>query len=114
MDSLPLTTSAALKLVEVYQLAHDINQMQENSPIIHQQNDFFCGHLLEQKVATIFQASSTETFHEGLRYLLVFIEERLAFDPSQYLEETDHLKAKLMALKNIIIQIQDQSNKQNV
>jgi hypothetical protein len=114
MDSLPLSPSAALKLVKVYQLAHDINQRQQDPLLLQKQKDLYYGQILEQKVAIIFQATSTEIFQKGLKDLLVFIEERLAFDPSKYPDNTAMLREKLRALKNTIIEVKDQSNTQNV
>ncbi|HMR90594.1 MAG TPA: hypothetical protein PKD51_20680 [Saprospiraceae bacterium] len=113
MDSLRLAPTAALKLVELYQLAHDINQIHQDQLFIQSQNDFLNGQILEQKVDIIFQATSNSIFLEGLKDLLVFIDESLAFDPSNYPIITT-LTEKLLSLKNILIQIQDQSNKQNV
>jgi hypothetical protein len=114
MDNLPLAPTAALKLVEVYQLAHDINQIHQDQLLIQRKNDLLYGQILEQKVATIFQAPSIKKFHEGLKDLLVFIDERLAWDSSKYSHNAALLTEKLIALKNTLIQIQDQSNKQNV
>lgn len=114
MDSLPLAPSAALKLVEVYQLAHDINQIHQDPLFIQRQNDLLYGQILEQKVAFIFQSISTKIFMEGLQDLIIFIDERLAIEQSKYPEITAALTEKLLALKNILIQIQDQYNKQNV
>lgn len=114
MDSLPLAPSAALKLVEVYQLAQDINQIHQDQLLIQRQNDLLYGQLLEQKVAFIFQSTSTEIFMEGLQDLIIFIDERLAIEPSKYPEISTTLTEKLLALKNILFQIQEQSNTQNV
>lgn len=114
MDSLQLAPSAALKLVEVYQLAHDINQIHQDQLFIQRQNDLLYGQILEQKVALIFQSISTKIFMEGLQDLIIFIDERLAIEPSKYPEITAALTEKLLALKNILIQIQEQSNTQNV
>jgi hypothetical protein len=114
MDSLPLASSAALKLVEVYQLAHVINQNLQDQLLIQKLNDLFCGQILEQKVAIIFQATTYSIFQESLKDLLVYIDDRLAYDISNYLDNTATQTEKLLALKNILIQIQDQSNKQNV
>jgi hypothetical protein len=114
MDSLPLSPSAALKLVKVYQLAHDINQIHQDQLFIQRQNDLLYGKILEQKVGNIFKASSIQIFQEGLKDLLVYIEERLVFDSSKYFDNTAQLKEKLIALKNILTQIQDQSNTNNV
>jgi hypothetical protein len=84
MDSLSLLTpSAALKLVEVYQLAHDINQIHQDQLFIQRQNDLLYGQILEQKVALIFQSISTKIFMEGLQDLIIFIDERLAIEPSK-------------------------------
>ena len=104
MDSLALAPSAALKLVDVYQLSHDIKQLQLDSLYLS----------VEQKVANIFQATSTNIFHEGLKDFQNFIDEWLEIDESKYLDNTTKLKEKLLALKHILIQIQDQSNIQNV
>ncbi|HLO53775.1 MAG TPA: hypothetical protein VK169_05765 [Saprospiraceae bacterium] len=114
MDSLPLTPSAALKLVELYQLAHDINQIHQDQLFIQRQNDLLYGQILEQKVTFIFHSTSTKIFMEGLQDLIIFIDERLAIKPSKYPEITAALTEKLLALKNILIQIQEQSNTQNV
>jgi hypothetical protein len=114
MDSLPLAPSAALKLVEVYQLVHDINQIHQDQLLKQRQNDLLYGQILEQKVAIIFQSTSTKIFMEGLQDLMIFIDERLAIEPSKYPEITATLTEKLLALKNILIQIQDKFNKQNV
>ncbi len=114
MDSLPLAPSAALKLVKVYQLAHDIYQLQQDPLFLQKRNKLLCGQILEQKVDIIFQATSNSIFNEGLKDLLVFIDESLAFDPSNYPDNTATQTEKLLALKNILIQIQDQSNLQNV
>lgn len=114
MDSLPLTPSAALKLVEVYQLAHDINQIHQDQLFIQRQNDLLYGQILEHKVASIFHSTSTEIFMEGLQDLIIFIDERLAIEPSKYPEISTTLTEKLLALKNILIQIQEQSKTQNV
>ena len=114
MDSLPLAPSAALKLVEVYQLAHDINQIHQDQLFIQRQNDLWYGQILEQKVALIFQSISTKIFMEGLQDLIIFIDERLAIEPSKYPGITTTQTEKLLALKNILIQIQEQSNTQNV
>jgi hypothetical protein len=114
MDSLPLAQSVALKLVEVYQLTHGINHLQQN-PINLQWRDYlFCGQIVEQKVANIFDSTTTKIFQDGLKDLLDFIDERLAFDSSKYPDNTDSLKENLLALKNTIIQIQDQSKTENV
>lgn len=114
MDSLPLAPSAALKLVEVYQLAHDINQIHQDQLFIQRQNDLLYGQILEQKVALIFQSISTKIFMEGLQDLIIFIDVRLEIEPSKYPEITTTQTEKLLALKNILIQIQEQSNTQNV
>jgi len=114
MNSLQLAPSAALKLVEVYQLAHDINQIHQDQLFIQRQNDLLYGQILEQKVALIFQSISTKIFMEGLQDLIIFIDERLAIEQSKYPEITAAQTEKLLALKNILIQIQEQSNTQNV
>ena len=114
MDSLPLAPSAALKLVEVYQLAHDINQIHQDLLLIQRQNGLLDGQILEQKVAIIFQATSFKIFIKGLQTLLDFIDERLSNNPSKYPDFAAPLTEKLLILKNILVQIQDQSNTQNV
>jgi hypothetical protein len=51
---------------------------------------------------------------EGLQDLIIFIDVRLEIEPSKYLEITTTQTEKLLALKNILFQIQEQSNTQNV
>lgn len=114
MDSLPLAPPAVLKLVKVYQLARDINQIQQDQLLIQKQNDLLCSQILEQKVDIIFQATTVKMFMEGLQELLILIDEMLTIEPLKYPDITSTLTEKLLALKNILIQIKDQSNTQNV
>jgi len=114
MDSLPLAPTGALKLVEVYQLVHDINQIQREPLLLQWQNDLMSGQILEQKVVIIFQATSIALFQKGLKDLVDFIDERLAKKPLKYPDLETHLTEKLLGLKNILIQIQDQSTTPNV
>ena len=54
MDSIAVAPSAALKLVEVFQISNDIKQLQLDSLCLS----------VEQKVSKIFQATSTNIFHD--------------------------------------------------
>lgn len=114
MDSVSLSPTAALKLVDVYQLAHDIKQLQQK-PTLQQWQDFLmCGHIIEQKIETIFLAPSIDKFIVEVQDLLVIIDKILSSKPLKYQDLTYPITEKLIELKNILTQIQDQSKTENV
>jgi hypothetical protein len=114
MDNLSLPPLTALKLVDLYQLVRDIKKLQKD-PIFVKLNDYLStGQVLEVKVDFIFQSTSNKIIMEEVHDLLIFIDSILADNPLIYPEFTAIITEKLIALKNLLIQIQDLSNTQNV
>ncbi len=114
MDSVSLSPSAALKLIEVYQLTHDIKQLQQKPTFRDWQEFLICGQMIEQRLDFIFQATSINMFMEDLQGLLVIIDKILESKPLKYQDLTSPITEKLLELKTILIQIQDQSKTENV
>lgn len=114
MDSVSLSPTAALKLVEVYQLNHDIKQLQQKPTFREWQEFLTCGQMIEQRLDFIFQATSINMLMEELQGLLVIIDKILESNPLKYQDLTSPITEKLHELKTILNQIQDQSKIENV